>query len=53
MTTDSLPTTADAQAREMARFGVTYDGRRYCCGEHRFDHLEDALAYALELRRAS
>jgi hypothetical protein len=52
MTTRSDPAITEAQAREMARFGITHDGRGYCYGEYRYDRLEDAIAYALEVRRA-
>ncbi|MCG2586111.1 hypothetical protein [Massilia sp. TS11] len=40
------PDTVEAAARA----GVRFDGRSYCFREFRYDHLDDALAYARHVR---
>jgi len=47
MPTVSLRAEASVEDREtMTEMGITYGGGIYRLGEYRYDHLEDALAYA-------
>ena len=42
----------DERARLLAQFAITYDGRQYRYGRHRYDRLADAVAHA-RLRRSA
>ncbi|TXI88776.1 MAG: hypothetical protein E6Q34_11875 [Burkholderiaceae bacterium] len=40
------------QQEQMQRYGVSYNGRYFECGEMHFDQLNDALAYAAHKHRS-
>ncbi len=53
---DSLvdPSTVEhPHAEQMAHEGITYNGRYYAVGEIHFDKLDDAFAYARQLKQRS